>query len=80
MLLVNYSPPCVLSYHLPDVREQPVPKILSRLNGQLGGQVINGAHENAIPFHTAQTNQFSISLKTTFYNEHECYQGIAIVL
>lgn len=63
MLLVNYSPPCVLSYHLPDVREQPVPKILSRLNRQLGGQVINGAHENAITFHTAQTNQIKYQFK-----------------
>lgn len=57
MLLVHYSPPCVISYHLPDVREQPVPKILSCLNGHLGRQVIDGAHENAITFHTAQKNQ-----------------------
>lgn len=63
MLLINYSPPFDLSYHLPDVREQPVPKILSRLNGQLGGQVINGAHENAIPFHAAQTNQIKYQFK-----------------
>lgn len=44
----------VISYHLPNVREQPVTKILSRLNRQLGGQVIDGAHENAVTFHAAQ--------------------------
>lgn len=53
-LLGNYSPPCVISYHLPDVREQPVTKILSRLNRQLGRKIIDGAHENAVTFHAAE--------------------------
>lgn len=44
-----------MSYHLPDVREQPVSKVLCGFDGQLSGQVVNGAHEDPVALHTART-------------------------
>lgn len=50
--MVQYLPQSASSYHFPNVGEQACAKIFSSLNGKLGRQVINRAHENAISFHT----------------------------
>lgn len=52
-----YLPKIAKSYHFPNVGEYAITKILSRLNGKLGRQVINGAHENAISFHTTKSRE-----------------------
>lgn len=43
------------SYHLPDVGEESVSKILSGFNGELRGKVVNGAHEDPVSLDTAGT-------------------------
>ena len=60
-----------MSYHLPNVGEEAIPEVLCGLDGQLGGQVVNGAHEDAISFNT-ETTEFELpsfnnfSVKTVY--------------
>lgn len=44
-----------MTYHLPDVGEEPVSKVLSGFDGELSGKVVDGAHEDPVPLHTAGT-------------------------
>lgn len=43
------------SYHLPDVGEETVTKILCGFYWQLSRKVVNGAHENPVSLHAAGT-------------------------
>lgn len=43
------------SYHLPDVGEETVTKILCGFDWQLSRKVVNGAHENPVSLHAAGT-------------------------
>lgn len=57
-----------MSYHLPDVGEESVSKVLSGFNGELSRKVIDGAHEDSISLHTEMTAN-----RNTNKNLHEKY-------
>lgn len=57
-----------MSYHLPDVGEESVSKVLCSFNWKLSRKVVNGAHEDSISLHTDMTAN-----RKTNKNFHEEY-------
>lgn len=67
------------SYHLPDVGEETVTKILCGFDWQLSRKVVNGAHENPVSLHAAgTTNKTKSNVKIqAFYSFKKTQKTVA---
>lgn len=69
-----------LSYHLPNVREELISKVVRGFNGKLSRKIVNGAHENPVSFHTAgektKHNFYCYRLKHSSFVRHMSFRHI----
>lgn len=57
-------------YHLPDVGEESVAKVLRGFDGELSGKVVDGAHEDPVPLHAAGTTSTTLVTGAANANSH----------